>query len=259
MVDIHSHILPGLDDGAQTIEESLEMLDIAAASGTTDIVATPHANGEFRFDPDRVQQLFQDLSRRKAASIRIHLGCDFHLTYANLLNAIENPSKYTINHHQYLMVELPDLIALTAVKSAINQLIGVGIVPIITHPERNRSLQPELRELERWTASGGRVQVTAQSLLGRFGSAAQRAAGSLMDGNYVHFIASDAHDCVDRTPDLSTAYNYVAAKYGAQRADALFIHNPGATLQGAPLLHADSSVKKAINRRPFGSNPFQTH
>jgi protein-tyrosine phosphatase len=251
MVDIHSHILPGLDDGAQTIEESLEMLAIAAASGTTDIVATPHANGEFRFDPDRVQQLFQDLSGRKAASVRIHLGCDFHLNYDNLLNALENPAKYTINHHQYLMLELPDLIALAAVKSAINQLISVGIVPIITHPERNRSLQPELRELEHWTAAGARVQVTAQSLLGRFGAAAQRAADSLMNGNHVHFIASDAHDCIDRTPDLSASYKYVSAKYGTQRADALFIHNPTATLPGTPLPHREGSVKKTTNRRLF--------
>lgn len=251
MVDIHSHILPGLDDGAQTIEESLEMLDIAAASGTTDIVATPHANGEFRFDPERVQQLFHDLSGRKTAAIRIHLGCDFHLNYDNLLNAIENPAKYTINRHQYLMVELPDLIALAAVKSAINQLIGVGVVPIITHPERNHSLQPELHELDRWTAEGARVQVTAQSLLGRFGPAAQRAADSLMNSNQVHFIASDAHDCIDRTPDLSAAYKYVSASYGAHRADTLFIHNPTATLHGNALLHVETSVRKTTNRRLF--------
>lgn len=138
------------------------------------------------------------------------------------------------------MVELPDLVALRAVKKAINQLIDAGIVPVITHPERNRSLQAELRELEHWVAEGARVQVTAQSLLGRFGPAAQRTADSLMNGNRVHFIASDAHDCVDRTPDLSEAYKYVSARYGAHRAEALFIHNPKATLEGDLLLDAES-------------------
>jgi protein-tyrosine phosphatase len=251
MVDIHSHILPGLDDGAQTIEESVEMLEIAAASGTTDIVATPHANGEFRFDPERVQHLFQDLSDRKGVSINIHLGCDFHLNYDNLLNALEKPTKYTINHHQYLLVELPDLIALAAVKKAITQLVGVGIIPVITHPERNRSLQPELRELQRWTAEGARVQVTAQSFLGRFGPAAQRAADSLMNTNHVHFVASDAHDCVDRIPDLSEAYKYVSARYGMHRADALFVHNPAATLCGNSLLNVESDPKRKTNRRLF--------
>jgi protein-tyrosine phosphatase len=150
MVDIHSHILPGLDDGAQSMEESVEMLAIAAAAGTTDIVATPHANAQFRFDPELVRQLFRDLSGRTTVSIRIHLGCDFHLNYDNLLNAIKDPAKYTINNHQYLMVELPDLVALPAVKKALNQLTGAGVIPVITHPERNRSLQAELRELERW-------------------------------------------------------------------------------------------------------------
>jgi protein-tyrosine phosphatase len=248
MVDIHSHILPGLDDGAQTIEESLEMLAIAAASGTTDIVATPHANGQFRFDPERVRQLFQDLSARKTVSIRVHVGCDFHLNYDNLVNAIENPARYTINNHQYLMLELPDLIAFAAVKKAISQLIGAGIIPVITHPERNRSLQPALGELERWIAEGARVQVTAQSLLGRFGPAAQDAADWLMNGNHVHFIASDAHDCADRTPDLSEAYKFVSTTYGTQRAEALFIHNPKATLRGDLLLDVESRPAKARRR-----------
>jgi protein-tyrosine phosphatase len=250
MVDIHSHILPGLDDGAQSMEESVEMLAIAAAAGTTDIVATPHANAQFRFDPELVRQLFRDLSGRTTVSIRIHLGCDFHLNYDNLLNAIKDPAKYTINNHQYLMVELPDLVALPAVKKALNQLTGAGVIPVITHPERNRSLQAELRELERWVGEGARVQVTAQSLLGRFGPAAQRAADSLMNANRVHFIASDAHDCVDRIPDLSEAYKYVSARYGAHRAEALFVHNPQATLRGELLLDVESTSPKR-NRRLF--------
>ena len=252
MVDIHSHILPGIDDGAQTMEQSIEMLAIAAASGTTDIVATPHANGEVRFDAERVEKLFQDLSDRSGGSVTIHLGCDFHLNYGNLRNALENPTKYTINHRQYLMVELPDIIALASVKKAINQLIDVRVVPVITHPERNRSLQPQLGELERWVAEGACVQVTAQSLLGRFGHLAQHAADSLMNANLVHFIASDAHDCVDRTPDLSVAREYVSNRYGSSRADALFIHNPSAVLGGDPLPDSKNTSKKKPSRRIFG-------
>lgn len=252
MVDIHSHILPGLDDGAQTMEESIEMLAIAAASGTTDIVATPHSNGEFRFDPERAEQLVQDLSERNNASVTVHLGCDFHLNYDNLRNALENPTQYTINHHQYLMVELPDIVALASVKKAINRLIDIRIIPVITHPERNRSLQPRLGELERWVVDGACVQVTAQSLLGRFGPLARHAANTLMNANLVHFIASDAHDCVDRTPDLSSAREYVSMRYGSSRADALFIHNPAATLLGNPLQETQNSSNKKSNRRIFG-------
>ena len=81
MVDIHSHVLPGLDDGARTIEESLEMLRLAAASGTTDIVATPHANSEFAFDDERVRSIFREVSHLSEGFIRLYLGCDFHLSY----------------------------------------------------------------------------------------------------------------------------------------------------------------------------------
>ena len=234
MIDIHSHILPGLDDGAQTIEESVEMLTIAAACGTTDIVATPHVNGAFRFDAERIEQVFRNLSERNTTSVVLHLGCDFHLSYENLLDAIGNPWKYTINRGPYLMVELPDAIALAGVGNAFHQLRKAGILPILTHPERNRSLQMQLAGLARLVAEGARVQVTAQSLLGRFGHAAQRAAASFLKGDLVHFIASDAHDCVDRTPDLSRAHEYISNHYGGQRADMLLIHNPAAVLRGDP-------------------------
>src|SRR5262249_17314166 len=102
MVDIHSHILPGLDDGAESFEESLAMLQTAAASGTTDIVATPHANSRFRFDPVEVEKIFSRLSDVNRTPVALHLGCDFHINYENLRDAVENPTKYTINNNRHL-------------------------------------------------------------------------------------------------------------------------------------------------------------
>jgi len=230
MVDIHSHVLPGLDDGAQTLEQSLEMLHLAAAAGTTDIVATPHANSEFPFHPLRIEQALQQLREKNTAAITLHLGCDFHLNYENLADALHNPAKYTINHGRYLMVELPDLVALPPMRQALKQLLSVGILPILTHPERNPSLQPKLHDLQSWVSDGSFLQVTAQSLLGGFGPAAKRAADSLMNARLVHFIASDAHDTIHRPPDLSEAYKHVSTKYGPESADMLFLHNPAAAL-----------------------------
>lgn len=235
MVDIHSHVLPGLDDGARTVDESLEMLKLAAASGTTDIVATPHANAEFRFDPQRVQEVFRDLTDKSSKIIKLHLGCDFHVNYDNLHDALGDPAKYTINHGPYLMVELPDLLAVSAMRNTLQRLIRADILPVITHPERNFSLQAKLQELAAWVRDGCFVQVTGQSFLGRFGPVAQQAAEWLTKAGLVHFVASDAHDCIDRPPDLSEAYAHIRSRYGTERADLLFIHNPTAVLWGDPI------------------------
>ncbi len=208
------------------------MLRLAAACGTTDIVATPHANAAFPFEPSRVDETFRDLADKSSGIINLHLGCDFHLNYDNLRDALNDPVKYTVNHRRYLMVELPDLVSVSSMRQTLRHLIRAGILPVITHPERNLSLQANLREIEGWVADGCFMQVTGQSFLGRFGPEAQRAADRLMKAGLVHFVASDAHDCIDRSPDLSQAYKHVCSRYGVRRADALFVENPTAVLWG---------------------------
>src|SRR4051812_36338517 len=108
MVDIHSHILWGLDDGADTRETSIAMLKMAAEAGTTDIVATPHANFEYRFDKVLVSQRIAELAEATAGRPRIHSGCDFHLSFENIEDALQTPARYTINDGPYLLVEFPE-------------------------------------------------------------------------------------------------------------------------------------------------------
>ena len=234
MIDIHSHILPGVDDGAQNLDDSIEMLKIAVAGGTTDIVATPHANSEFIFQPDVIAQRHAELSVA-APNIRIHTGCDFHLAYENIEDALRNPTRYTIDHKNYLLVEFSDLIIFHTTADIFHQLLAAGMIPIVTHPERNRLLQQRIEALGEWVADGACVQVTAQSFLGRFGRHAREFAEKLMRQGLVHFIASDAHDTEDRTPDLSQAWEYIAERYGKDRAERLFVTNPAATLKGERL------------------------
>jgi protein-tyrosine phosphatase len=239
MVDIHSHILPGLDDGAQTLEDSLAMLEIAAAGGTTDIVATPHANTEFTFDPALVARKLTELTVAAGQSIRIYTGCDFHLQYENIQDAIGNPTKYTINHKNYLLVEFSDLMIFNTTRDILCQLLSAGMIPIVTHPERNLLLQKRFKAMTEWVAEGACVQVTAQSFLGRFGRKARDYAEELMHAGMVHFVASDAHGTMDRTPDLREAFDYVSDRYGAERADLLFVVNPRAALNGEPLRESE--------------------
>lgn len=137
MIDIHSHVLWGLDDGARTLEQSEAMLRMAAAHGTTDIVATPHADLQFAFQPDLINERRQELQQRLGETIRIHTGCDFHLKLDNIQDAIAHPTKYSVNGRGWLLVEFSDLMIFPNTEEIFLQLENAGLRIIVTHPERN--------------------------------------------------------------------------------------------------------------------------
>ncbi len=235
MVDLHTHVLPGLDDGPPSLEVSLAMLRIAAEAGTTDLVATPHANLEFDYDPVRVEEKLAELREASGGTPRLHRGCDFHLYFDNIQAALADPSRYTIAGGRYLLVEFPDLLIAKTTDEVFDRMLSAGIVPVITHPERNFLLQTRVEHLERWVEAGCLLQVTALSFLGRFGGAARSFCRELMRRNLVHVVASDAHDDQDRTPRLDEAFRHVAKKWGEARAERLFVSNPRAILTGQAL------------------------
>jgi protein-tyrosine phosphatase len=224
-----------VDDGPKTLEQSIEMLRLAAESGTTDIVASPHANNEFKFEPDVVAGKIEELRQAVNGAIRIHSGCDFHLSFDNIQDSLQNPSKYTINHKNYVLVEFSDLLIPKTTDDVFYQMQSAGMIPIITHPERNMLLQKRLDSLEAWVESGCLLQVTAQSFLGRFGKQAKGFADRLLHKGLVHIVASDAHDAKYRPPSLKQAYEYVSKACGERRADMVFVKNPTAALTGAAL------------------------
>jgi protein-tyrosine phosphatase len=232
MVDIHSHILWGLDDGAETLEESLAMLDLAAESGTTDLVATPHANSKYRYQTEVILQRIEEVSARVSGKLRIHRGCDFHLSFDNVQNAMEDPAKYAINGGPYLLVEFPDG-PLAGMKRVLTTLIDCGLIPIMTHPERHRQLRRINEDFLEWIQLGCLVQITAQSLLGRFGKQSEESAWAMVQRGLAHFIASDAHDVMDRPPRLDLAFAALANRVGESHAQLLSVENPRAVLSGA--------------------------
>jgi protein-tyrosine phosphatase len=211
---------------------SLEMLRIAAESGTVDIVATPHSDLQYAFQPDAMERKIAELSAAPGPKPRLHTGCDFHLHFDNIQDCIAHPDKYTINHKRYLMVEFPDSNIAKSSSQVFDRLQQADITPVITHPERNALLMHQPAQLLQWVSAGCLVQVTAQSFLGRFGKHAQSAAEDMMSRGLVHFIASDAHDPEFRPPILKAAFELIAAKYGEDTAVRLFITHPAATLTG---------------------------
>jgi protein-tyrosine phosphatase len=235
LIDIHSHVLYGLDDGARTLEDSLAMIRMAAAYGTTALVATPHSSPEYRFQPERIAEQIAELSAASGGVLELYSGCDFHLSYENIQDSLTNPIKYTINQKNYLLVEFSDLLIFRNTPDIFARLGGAGMVPVITHPERNALLRQRLEEIAAWVAGGACVQVTAQSLTGGFGRRAQEFCRLLLDRGLVHFIASDGHDCERRPPRMDQARAWLAENYGEAASETLCVTNPQAAVSGSPL------------------------
>jgi protein-tyrosine phosphatase len=221
------------------------MLRMAAESGTTDIVGTPHANSEYEFQPDAIEDKIAELMAAVSGAIRVHRGCDFHLSYDNILDALANPTKYTINHKNYLLVEFSDLLIPKTTDEVFQRMLGAGMTPIITHPERNMLLQKRFEKLAEWAEAGCLLQVTGSSILGRFGKQAKAFSDLLLKHNLVHIVASDAHDTKYRPPVLSEAYEYVRKSSGYRTADRLFEKNPAATLTGEALPQPEEGEEEA--------------
>ncbi len=211
------------------------MLKMAAETGTTDIVATPHADVTYSYRPDLIAKCVADLAEASGGVPRLHTGCDFHLQYENIQDAIANPTRYTINHKSYLLVEFSDLVIFPNTGEILESLMAAGMRPILTHPERNELLQQRVAVLAEWAERGYLLQVTAGSLFGDFGGRARKTAEDLMDRGLVHFVASDAHDCTHRPPRLDLAHERVAERWGSETAERLLVSNPAAVLTGQPL------------------------
>lgn len=211
------------------------MLRMAAETGTRGIVATPHADLEYKFQPELIRERVEELRAATGGKPQIFEGCDFHLIFDNIQDAIANPGKYTINHKSYLLVEFSDLLIFQNTTDIFASMLNAGIIPVITHPERNSLLQQRLPQLKAWVEQGCCLQVTAQSLSGRFGKRARQFSLELLARNLVHFIASDAHDTKHRPPSLQEAHALLTENYSPELAQALLIDNPTAAVAGAPL------------------------
>ena len=232
MVDIHSHILWGLDDGSDSRETSLAMLRIAYEAGTTEIVATPHANSQYVFRPEVIEERIRDLQSALDARPSIHRGCDFHLSYENIEDALNNPRKYTVNGRNFLLVEFADLHFPPTAATIFDRFMGSGMFPIITHPERHPILSQKLDQLASWVERGCCIQVTAKSLEGGFGNGPRAAGWKMLSRGMVHFVASDCHDPEYRSPRLDAAFELVAGKMGMEAAELLFTSNPSVVIAG---------------------------
>ena len=211
------------------------MCRAAAADGITHMVATPHANDRYHYDRAYLQGLIAHLQQLAGDSPKLILGCDFHLSYDNVQDALANPARYVIGNTRYLLVEFSNYSIPEQIADSFFKLGDCGITAIITHPERNPILRETPQRVVEWAEQGCVVQMTGSALTGFWGERTRRAALWLLERQAVHVLASDAHDTEKRVPILSSARDAAAQICGEEIAQAMVESNPRAIINNEAL------------------------
>jgi len=225
LIDLHCHILPGLDDGAPDLAASLAMARVALADGISQVVATPHVfDGVYettRADAQAALARLRSALAEASLPLTVHLGAECRLD-PRLLDSGCAWRSLALAGGRYVLVELPHATVPPGVEGAFFRLRARGIVPLLAHPERNAELRRgQLDRIASWVAGGVRLQVTAGSLTGGFGRRTRAFARKLVVRGLCHVVASDAHASTGRLPQLSAARAEVVALVGEAAATAV--------------------------------------
>ena len=237
MIDLHCHILPGLDDGPRDLETSLEMARMAVADGITTIACTSHIlPGLYPYTAAKLLAATDHLRcalHQSDITLDLVCGADAHmdLQFAQKLSRREIP---TIADSRYVLVEPPYHVAPIRMEQFFFEILLAGYVPILTHPERLRWVSERYPIFERLARRGVWMQITAGSLTGRFGREPRYWAERMIDEGRVHVIATDAHDTRHRPPDLSKGFEAAARRVGGREATNMVLTRPRGVLENEP-------------------------
>ncbi|HTA15170.1 MAG TPA: CpsB/CapC family capsule biosynthesis tyrosine phosphatase [Solirubrobacteraceae bacterium] len=249
MIDLHTHVLPGIDDGPDTIEGSLALARAAAASGTRVMVATPHVNWHHHNDAATIARHVDQLNERLALegiALEIRPGAEIAMTRAEEIGEQEL-ERLRIGGGPWILLEPPFTPIVTGLDGVVATLQRAGHRVVLAHPERCPALHRDPQMVESLVRSGVLTSVTAGSLVGRFGGEVRRFARRLVDQGLVHNVASDAHDAIKRPPGM--AAELADAGYGAL-ADWLTRAVPAAILSGEEIpARPETPVAREVSRR----------
>lgn len=228
IVDVHCHILPGVDDGADSYIEALKLLRAEYEQGVRRVILTPHYRaGYFETDRDVIREHFQELCDRLPSvgiPMKLYLGCEFHREN-DMLKMINADSAYTMAETKYVLTEFAGTDDESYINNYVNNLVAGGYRPIIAHIERYPSMR-NLQKVEHLIRSGAVIQVNASSILGYEGLRQKGFCKKLLKTGYVHLIGSDAHDLKKRIPCLGECADYLEKKVGKETVRKLMIMNP---------------------------------
>lgn len=238
MIDLHNHILPGIDDGSPDLEHSLAMAMMAVNDGITALACTPHIYpGVYNNDTNSINAATEKLAvalRQEGIELKLHFAADAHLV-PNMIERLRDGTIPTFNGGRYFLLEFPHHGRLPNYRQYVFNLLAAGYVPLITHPERLHWMDDSAyQEMLEMAKGGAWMQVTAGSVLGHFGKRAKYWAMRMLDDGVVHVLATDAHNATGRAPKLAQAVHEASLRVGKEEAMRQVLDRPRAVLDNAP-------------------------
>ena len=234
-VDIHTHILPGVDDGAPDLSQARELLKFAYEQGTGAVILTPHYRGRYRKNiSTKLDQIFQELkdaAQRECPNLELYLGCEVGYEL-DVSEQIAAGRVLSLNGTQYVLLEFQKGSFHTRIMDGVLEVLNFGYVPIVAHAERYDAFREYPQLAEEVIRLGALLQLNVDSILGKSGFGIKRYCHKLIKARMVHFVATDAHDLQTRKPELKRCYETLRKKYGQEYADMLLIRNGRAVLEG---------------------------
>lgn len=236
MIDLHCHLLPGLDDGCKDLSMSIEMAKMFVADGVTHLTCTPHITpGVWANTGPHIRAAVTELQQALDAEgidLTLYPGADNHIV-PDFVEGLREGRLLTLADSRYVLVEPPHHIGPPRLEAFFFGIRTAGYVPILTHPERLSWIESQYDTVRRLVAEGVWMQITAGSLTGRFGKRAEAVGFRMLTDGLVHILATDAHDPERRPPDLSDGWRMAAEHVGLEEADRLVLHRPFAILKDA--------------------------
>lgn len=229
IVDMHCHLIPGVDDGAKTYEMALEILNKEYNEGVSTVILTPHFRRKM-FEPDKelVYENYKKLKnmvKKQIPGLKLYLGCEFHASMGMVERLNRNPD-YCMAGTDYVLIEFSEADDMSYIKERVRAVQMAGYRPIIAHAERYPKVMKRLDMLEELVDIGAWIQLNADSILGKEGWKIKRFCRKMMKANLVHLVGSDVHNLTDRPSNLGECADYVQKKEGRDYAERLFVINP---------------------------------
>jgi protein-tyrosine phosphatase len=236
MIDLHCHILPGLDDGASTLAASLQMASALVEDGVKVVACTPHIlPGLYKNSGPHIRQAVADLQQRineKGIPLRLVTGADNHVT-PDFVEQLKRGELLSLADSRYVLVEPPHHVAPPRLRELFFELVVAGYVPVLTHPERLTWINSHYESIRQLVQAGVWLQLTAGSLAGAFGKNARYWSERMLEDGVVHILATDAHDISRRPPNLSEGRDLAARRIGDREAVHLVVTRPEGVLRNA--------------------------